>query len=214
VKFFVDSADIKEIRNAIDLGVCDGVTTNPSLVARTGKPFAQVIREITEVVDGPISLEATSLDTEGMLREARELAAMSPNVVVKVPMTENGMRAVRTLAREGIHCNVTLVFSAAQALLAAKAGASYVSPFVGRLDDVAFDGMQLITSIMDIYGNYDFGTQIIVASVRDPIHVVQAAEFGADIATVPFPVLEKLFKHPLTDIGIKKFMDDWAKVPR
>ena len=213
MKFFIDSADVNEIQGAIDLGLCDGVTTNPSLVAKTGKPFAQVIREITAIVDGPISLEVTALDTEGMLAEARELAAIAENVVVKVPMTREGIRAVRQLSNEGIKTNVTLVFTAAQALLAAKAGASYVSPFIGRLDDIAQEGMDLIAQIVEIFDNYDFLCEILVASVRHPVHVVDAARLGADVATIPASVIDKLFKHPLTDSGIATFLADWKKVP-
>lgn len=213
MKFFIDSADVNEIQGALDLGLCDGVTTNPSLVAKTGKPFAQVIKEITAIVDGPISLEVTALDTEGMLGEARELAAIAENVVVKVPMTRDGIRAVRQLSNEGIKTNVTLVFTAAQALLAAKAGASYVSPFIGRLDDIAQEGMELIAQIVEIFENYSFPCEILVASVRHPVHVVDAARLGADVATIPAPVIDKLFKHPLTDSGIEKFLADWKKVP-
>jgi transaldolase len=213
MKFFIDSADVDEIKGAIDLGLCDGVTTNPSLVAKTGKPFAQVIQEITAIVDGPISLEVTALDTDGMLAEARELAAIADNVVIKVPMTRDGIRAVRQLSNDGIKTNVTLVFTAAQALLAAKAGASYVSPFIGRLDDIAQDGMELIAQIVEIFQNYDFPCEVLVASVRHPVHVVDAARLGADVATIPAPVIDKLFKHPLTDSGIEKFLADWKKVP-
>ncbi len=214
MKFFVDTAMIDEIRQAVDLGICDGVTTNPSLVAMTGKPLAAVVAEITEVVDGPISVEATALDYEGMLKEAREIAAVHPNIVVKIPMTREGIKTVSKVSGEGIKTNVTLVFSATQALLAAKAGATYVSPFVGRIDDISGIGIEVVEQIQEIYGQYDFGTEVIVASVRHPIHVLEAAQMGADIATIPFPVLDKLFNHPLTDIGIAKFLKDWEKVPK
>jgi len=213
MKFFVDSADIEEIRPVVEWGMCDGVTTNPSLVAKTGKSLKQVIEEVTALVDGPISVEVTALDYEGMLKEARALAALHDNLVIKIPMTKDGMRATRTCADEGIPVNVTLVFTASQALLAAKAGAAYVSPFIGRLDDVSAVGMDLIEDIQQIYGNYDFDTEVIVASVRHPVHVVEAAKLGADIATIPFPVLDKLFQHPLTAVGIEKFLKDWEKVP-
>jgi len=213
MQFFVDTADINEIKAALALGLCDGVTTNPSLVAKTGKPFAQVIREITAVVEGPISLEVTATDTEGMLREARELAAHGPQVVVKIPMTRDGLRAVKQLSDEGIHTNVTLVFSASQALLAAKVGATYVSPFIGRLDDISTEGMDLIRQIIEMYDNYDFDTQVLVASVRHPVHVVQAALLGADVATIPAKVVDQLFDHPLTELGLQKFLADWKKVP-
>ena len=213
MKFFVDTAMIDEIRQAVDLGICDGVTTNPSLVAMTGKTLATVVGEITEVVDGPISVEATALDYEGMLKEAREIAAVHPNIVVKIPMTREGIKTVSKVSGEGIKTNVTLVFSATQALLAAKAGATFVSPFVGRIDDISGIGIEVVEQIQQIYGQYDFGTEVIVASVRHPIHVLEAAQMGADIATIPFPVLDKLFNHPLTDIGIAKFLKDWEKVP-
>lgn len=213
MQFFVDTADINEIKAALSLGLCDGVTTNPSLVAKTGKPFAQVIAEITAVVEGPISLEVTATDTEGMLREAHALAAHGPQVVVKIPMTRDGIRAVKQLSEEGIHTNVTLVFSAAQALLAAKVGATYVSPFIGRLDDIATEGMDLIRQIIEMYDNYDFDTQVLVASVRHPVHVVQAALLGADVATIPAKIVDQLFDHPLTDLGLQKFLADWKKVP-
>ena len=213
MQFFVDSADVNEIKAALSLGLCDGVTTNPSLVAKTGKPFAQVIAEITEVVDGPISLEVTATDLAGMLREARELAQHGPQVVVKVPMTRDGIRAVKQLTEEGIRTNVTLVFTAAQALIAAKAGATYVSPFIGRLDDIATEGMDVIRQIIEVFDNYDFDTQVLVASVRHPVHVVQAALVGADVATIPAKVVDQLFDHPLTDLGLAKFLADWKKVP-
>jgi len=214
MKFFVDTAMIDEIRQAVDLGICDGVTTNPSLVAMTGKRLATVVKEITEVVDGPISVEATALDYDGMLREAREIAAIHPNIVVKIPMTREGIKTVSKVSAEGIKTNVTLIFSATQALLAAKAGATYVSPFVGRLDDISGVGMDVIQQIQMIYGNYDFDTEVLVASIRHPIHVLEAAQMGADVATIPFGVLDKLFNHPLTDLGIAKFLKDWEKVPK
>lgn len=213
MKFFVDSADINEIRPVVEWGLCDGVTTNPSLVAKTGKPLHKVVEEITGLVDGPISVEVTATDFEGMFAEARELAAIDSKLVIKIPMTKEGMRATRACADEGIAVNVTLVFSASQALIAAKAGAAYASPFVGRLDDVSAVGMEIIEDIQAIYGNYDFDTEVIVASVRHPLHVVEAARLGADIATIPFGVLDKLFNHPLTDSGIERFLADWAKVP-
>jgi len=214
MKFFIDSADINEIREAIKLNVCDGVTTNPTLVAKTGRPFRDVIKDICEIVAGPISLEATALDAGGLFKEASELSKIAPQVVVKIPMTRDGLLAVKRCADEGISTNVTLVFSATQALLAAKAGATYVSPFIGRLDDVSFEGMQLIEQILAIYRNYSFQTEVIVASVRNPVHVLQAAMTGADIATIPFGVVLQLFNHPLTDAGIARFLKDWEKVPK
>ena len=214
MKFFIDTADVDEIRKAIDLGLCDGVTTNPSLVAKTGRPFEDVLREIVALVHGPVSAEVTAVDFGGMMKEARIYAKFAPNVVVKVPLILEGLKAVKALTEEGIRTNVTLCFSASQALLAAKAGATYVSPFVGRLDDVSEDGMALIAQILEIYRNYDFGTQVLVASVRNPLHVVQAARMGADVATIPFSVLAQLAKHPLTDLGLARFLADWEKVPK
>jgi transaldolase len=214
MQLFLDTANVEEIRKAYALGVISGVTTNPSLIAREGRDFAEVVREITTIVDGPISAEAVSLDAEGMIAEAEELAAIHPNIVVKIPMTAEGLKAVKALASRGIKTNVTLVFSANQALLAALAGATYVSPFAGRLDDVGHDGMELIQEIMAIYSNYDFPTKVIAASIRHPVHVILAARAGADIATVPYKVLMQMLKHPLTDAGIEKFLADWAKVPR
>lgn len=214
MKFFIDSADIEEIRKAQSMGVLDGVTTNPSLVAKTGKPFRQVLEEICEVVDGPISAEVVATDYEGILKEGRELAQIHKNIVIKVPMLVDGLRAVKTFADEGIRTNVTLVFSATQALLAAKAGATYVSPFVGRLDDIGHEGMELIAQVREIYDNYGFGTETLVASVRSPMHVLEAARLGADVATCPYAVIEQLVKHPLTDIGLAKFLKDWEKVPK
>ena len=214
MRFFVDSADIEEIKPVVEWGMCDGVTTNPSLVAKTGKPLSRIIEEITAVVDGPISVEATALDAAGLVSQAREIAAIHDNLNVKIPMTKERIKATCICADEGIPVNLTLVFSASQALLAAKAGAAYVSPFIGRVDDISGPGMELVEDIQTIYTNYDFDTQIIVASVRHPMHIVEAARVGADIATVPFPVLEKLFHHPLTDAGLEKFLKDWEKVPK
>lgn len=214
MKIFLDTADLNEIRQGVAMGLVDGVTTNPSLIARTGQSFAAVAPEITKIVAGPISLEVISDDAAGMIAEARELAKINANVVIKVPMTEEGMKAVKALKAEGIRCNVTLIFSATQALLAAKAGAAYVSPFVGRLDDVSADGMELIDQIRQIFDNYDFMTEILVASVRHPVHVLEAALMGADVATVPFKVLKQLFTHPLTEIGIAKFKADFQKIPK
>ncbi|MDQ0285008.1 transaldolase [Desulfofundulus luciae] len=214
MQLFLDTANVEEIKKAYALGVISGVTTNPSLIAREGRDFAEVVREITAIVDGPISAEAVSTEAEGMIAEAEELAAIHPNIVVKIPMTGEGLKAVKFLSSKGIKTNVTLVFSANQALLAALAGATYVSPFVGRLDDVGHDGLELIQDIMAIYSNYDFPTKVIAASIRHPVHVVMAARAGADIATVPYKVLMQMLKHPLTDTGIEKFLADWATVPK
>jgi transaldolase len=211
MKFFIDTANITEIKEAYAMGMVDGVTTNPSLVAREGREFEPLIREICEAVDGPVSAEVVSLDTKGMLQEARHLASLHEHIVVKLPMTMEGIKATRSLASEGIRTNVTLIFSPLQALMAAKAGATYVSPFVGRLDDVASDGMQLVDQIVQIYSNYDFDTQIIVASIRHPLHILEAALMGADIATIPFKVLNKIAAHPLTDKGLQAFLDDWNR---
>ena len=211
MKFFIDTANIDEIKQGIAMGMVDGVTTNPSLVAKESKPFHDILKEICAIVDGPVSAEVVSIDTEGMLREARELAAMSDNIVVKVPMIVDGIKAVKQLTEEGIKTNVTLVFSATQALLAAKAGATYVSPFVGRLDDISAQGMDLISDIITIYQNYGYQSEVIVASVRNPLHVLDAAIIGADIATIPLKVITQLAKHPLTDIGMKQFLSDWEK---
>ena len=213
MQFFIDTANIDEIKQAIDWGILDGVTTNPTLAAKTGRPFMDIVKDILSIVDGPVSLETVSLDTEGMVKEGRFLAELGDNVVVKIPMTKEGMKAVNILEEEGIPTNVTLIFSPMQALVAAKAGASYVSPFIGRLDDISTDGMNLIRDIRTIFDNYGYETEIIAASIRHPIHVLEAAKAGADIATIPFNVLEALFKHPLTDIGIEKFLKDWEKVP-
>ena len=214
MKFFIDTANIQEIREGLALGMVDGVTTNPSLVAREKKGFDRIIKEILAVVDGPVSLEVVSLDADGMLKEGRKLAKLGPQVVIKVPMTTEGLRATRVFAGEGIRVNQTLVFSPVQALMAAKAGAAYVSPFVGRLDDVAHDGMEIVDQIMTIYHNYGFETEVIVASVRHPRHVLEAALMGADIATIPFKVIAQLAKHPLTDTGIDAFLNDWKGVPK
>ena len=214
MKFFIDSADVKEIRSANEMGLLDGVTTNPSLVAKTGRPFEETIREICTIVDGPVSAEVVGLTTADMLKEARQIAKLHPNVVVKIPMTTDGMKAVKTLRAEGIRVNVTLCFSANQALLAAKAGATYISPFVGRLDDISEDGMGLVRDILTIYRNYELPTQVLVASVRHPLHVLEAAKLGAHVATLPFAVINQLASHPLTDAGIKKFLADWEKVPK
>ncbi|OJH40131.1 fructose-6-phosphate aldolase [Cystobacter ferrugineus] len=214
MKFFIDTADIKEIRTAYDMGCVDGVTTNPSLLAKAGRGLEETIREICSIVDGPVSAECVSEKADELVKEGRGLAKIHENVVVKIPMGVEGMKAVKTLTAEGIKTNVTLCFSANQALLAAKAGATYISPFVGRLDDISQDGMELIAHIIEIYQNYDFQTQVLVASVRNPVHVLQAARMGADVATLPFNVIAQLANHPLTDAGIKKFLADWEKVPK
>ncbi len=214
MKIFIDTADINEIREANKIGILDGVTTNPSLVAKTGKDFKTVIKEIVAEVDGPISAEAVSMDAEGLIKEARELAKIHDNIVVKIPMTVEGLKAAKAASSEGIKTNVTLVFSPSQALLAAKAGATYVSPFVGRLDDISEDGMYLVEQIMEIFGNYEYTAEVIVASIRNPVHFVRAATIGADICTIPFAVIKQLSKHPLTDIGIERFLKDWEKVPK
>ncbi|TQF14010.1 fructose-6-phosphate aldolase [Myxococcus llanfairpwllgwyngyllgogerychwyrndrobwllllantysiliogogogochensis] len=214
MKFFIDSADVEEIRKAHAMGCVDGVTTNPSLLAKVGRGLEETIREICSIVDGPISAEAVSLDAEGLIAEGRVLAKIHDNVVVKIPMGVEGVKAVKALTAEGIRTNVTLIFSANQALLCAKAGATYVSPFVGRLDDISQDGMELISNILEIYQNYDFDTQVLVASVRNPVHVLQSARMGAHVATLPYSVITQLANHPLTDAGIKKFLADWEKVPK
>ena len=214
MKFFIDTANVDEIREANEMGMVDGVTTNPSLIAKEGRDFREIITEICEIVDGPISAEAVSLDAEGMIAEGRDLAKIHKNIVVKIPMTIEGMKAVRTLAGEGIGTNVTLVFSPLQALMAAKAGASYVSPFVGRLDDLSQEGMDLVEQIVSIYDNYGYQTEVIVASIRNPLHVLESALIGADISTIPFSVLKKLAAHPLTDKGIQAFLDDWEKAKK
>ncbi len=214
MQFFIDTADVGEIKKALSMGLCDGVTTNPSLVAKTGRRFSEVLKEITALVPGPVSAEVTAVDYEGMMKEARQYAKVADNVVVKVPLIIEGLRAVRDLTTQGIRTNVTLCFSPVQALLAAKAGATYVSPFVWRLDDVSEDGMALIGRILEIFRNYDFATKLLVASVRHPLHVLEAARLGADVATIPFNVIEQLARHPLTATGLKKFLADWEKVPK
>jgi transaldolase len=211
MKFFIDTANLDEIKKANELGMVDGVTTNPSLVAREGRDFKGLIKEICDIVDGPVNAEVVSLDAEGMVKEARELTHLADNIVVKIPMLEEGLKAVKILAQEEINTNVTLCFSPIQALMAAKAGAAYISPFVGRLDDINHIGMALVEDIITIYDNYGFETEVIVASVRNPIHVLDAALMGADIATIPFKVIQQLTKHPLTDMGVEKFLADWKK---
>ena len=213
MKLFIDSGDVGEIREAQAMGAIDGVTTNPSLLAKAGKPTRAAIAEICEIVDGPISAEVIATDTEGILREGRELAKIHPNVVIKVPIIADGIKAVKVFTDEGIKTNVTLCFSSPQALFAAKAGATYISPFVGRLDDLSIDGMGLIEEICEIYEAYDFDTEVLVASIRNPLHFVEAARMGAHVSTIPPKVLGQLIKHPLTDIGLEKFLADWEKVP-
>jgi transaldolase len=213
MKIFIDSADIQEIRDAAQMGVVDGVTTNPSLVAKVGRKLEDVVADICEVVDGPVSAEVVAVDAAGIVAEGRQLAKLHPNVVVKVPLIAEGLKAVRTLTDEGIKTNVTLCFSAPQALLAAKAGATYISPFIGRIDDIGGEGMDLIEQIVQIYRNYDFDTQVLAASIRHPVHVVQAALIGAHVATLPHKVILQLLQHPLTDIGLEKFLAD-AKASR
>lgn len=214
MKIFIDSGDVGEIKEAVAMGAIDGVTTNPSLLSKAGKPIKKVIREICEIVDGPISAEVLATDTDGILSEGRELAAIHPNVVVKVPLLVDGLKAVRTFSKENIRTNVTLCFSPTQALLAAKAGATYISPFIGRLDDLSENGMQLIEQIVTIYNNYSYDTEVLVASVRHPMHVVEAALIGADVCTLPFKVITQLSQHPMTDLGLKKFLEDAKKIPK
>jgi len=211
MKFFLDTANVEEIQEALTMGMVDGVTTNPTLIAKEGRDFREIIEEICKIVDGPISAEVISTDADGMIKEARDLAGIHENIVVKIPMLVDGLKAVRQLTSEGIKTNVTLIFSALQALMAAKAGATFVSPFVGRLDDLSQDGLLLVEQIVEIYSNYAFDTEIIVASVRNPLHVLDSALMGADIATIPFGVLKKLAAHPMTDKGLKAFLDDWNK---
>lgn len=211
MKFFIDTANIDEIKEAHSMGMVDGVTTNPSLIAKEGRDFKEIIKEICDIVNGPISAEVISTDTEGMVREARELSKIHDNIVVKIPMLVDGLKATRTLTEERIKTNVTLVFSPLQALMAAKAGATYVSPFIGRLDDISQEGLLLVEQIVEIYSNYAFDTEVIVASIRNPLHVLESALMGADIATIPFSVLGKLAAHPMTDKGLKAFLDDWNK---
>ena len=214
MKLFIDTANVDEIRKANDMGVICGVTTNPSLIAKEGRIFEDVVREITSIVDGPISAEVISLDSEGMIREAVELAKIHKNIIIKLPMTVEGLKAVKVLHKEKIKTNVTLIFSAGQALLAAKAGATYVSPFAGRLDDIGNDGMNLVKEIVDIFRNYEIDTEIIAASIRHPMHVIEAAKLGCHIATIPYKVIVQLTKHPLTDKGIDQFLKDWDTVPK
>jgi len=214
MKFFIDTANIDEIREAHSMGMVDGVTTNPSLIAKEGRDFEDIIKEICKIVDGPISAEVISTDTEGMIKEARHLAKIHDNIVVKIPMIVDGLKATRRLAEEGIKTNVTLAFSPLQALMAAKAGATYISPFIGRLDDLSQEGLLLVEQIVEIYSNYAFDTEIIVASIRNPLHVLESALMGADIATIPFSVLGKLAAHPMTDKGLKAFLDDWEKTKK
>ncbi|MHB8121667.1 MAG: fructose-6-phosphate aldolase [Desulfuromonadaceae bacterium] len=214
MKFFIDTADVKEIREAHALGLVDGVTTNPSLIAKSGRKFKDVIKEIVSIVDGPISAEVIALDAPGMIKEGKELAKIHKNIVVKLPMTPEGLKACKALTEKGIKTNVTLIFTSMQALLAAKAGATYVSPFVGRLDDISQNGMGIIEEIRTIFDNYGYMAEIIVASIRNPIHVLDSAMIGADVATIPYSVMIQLAKHPLTDAGIEKFLKDWESVPK
>ena len=214
MKFFLDTANIDEIRNAAEYGLIDGVTTNPSLVSKEGRDFKEILLEIAEIVDGPISAEVVSTDAAGILREAYDLAKVHKNIVVKIPMIKEGMKALKQLSKDGIKTNVTLVFNSNQALVAAKLGATYVSPFVGRFDDISEVGMDLIGDLVQIFANYRFSTQILVASIRNPLHVREAALLGAHVATMPFKVLEQLLKHPLTDIGLERFLKDWEKMPK
>jgi len=211
VKFFIDTANINEIKEAAALGILDGVTTNPSLVSKEGKDFRKLLDEILAIVDGPVSAEVISTDYQGIIKEAHDYSKIHKNIVVKVPLIKEGLKAVKTLSDEGIKTNVTLCFSPSQALLAAKAGATYISPFVGRLDDISHSGMDLISQIVTIYRNYDYKTKVLVASIRHPLHLVDAALIGADVCTMPFDVINKLFNHPLTDIGLEKFLNDWKK---
>jgi len=214
MKIFIDSADLNEIKDVASMGVIDGVTTNPSLVAKTGKPFEKVIREIVEVVDGPISAEVIATDYEGIVREGRQLAAIHPNIVVKVPLIAEGIRAVKTFTQENIRTNVTLCFSAPQGLLAAKAGATYISPFIGRIDDIGGDGLELVGQLVTIYNNYGYETEVLAASIRHPVHLVRCAQMGADVATIPHKVIRQLLDHPLTDLGLAKFLEDAKKIPK
>lgn len=212
MKFFIDTANINEIKEAASLGILDGVTTNPSLVAKEGKNFQELLEEIVKIVDGPISAEVVATDYDGIIKEANELSKIHKNIVIKVPLIREGLKAVKTLSEDGIKTNVTLCFSPSQALLAAKAGATYISPFVGRLDDISHEGMDLIYDIIQIYENYGYPTQVLVASIRHPLHLVEAARMGAHVATMPFAVIDKLFNHPLTDLGLEKFLSDWKKL--
>jgi len=212
MKFFIDTANVEEIKKANELGLLDGVTTNPTLIAREGKDFEELIKEICEIVDGPVSAEVISVEAEGMVKEARQLAKLAGNIVVKIPMITEGMKATKILSRENINTNVTLVFSPLQALIAAKAGATFVSPFIGRLDDISSVGMGIVGDMVTIYENYGFETEVIVASIRNPVHVLDAALIGAHIATIPFKVLIQLTEHPLTKIGLERFLADWKKI--
>jgi transaldolase len=214
MKFFLDTANIEEIKNAAEYGLIDGVTTNPSLVSKEGRSFKEILLEITQIVDGPISAEVVSTDADGILREAYDLAKLHKNIVVKVPMIKEGMKALKQLSKDGIKTNVTLIFNCNQALIAAKLGATYVSPFVGRFDDISEVGMDLVSELVQIFDNYKFSTQILVASCRNPLHIREAALLGAHVATMPYKVLEQLLKHPLTDIGLERFLKDWEKVPK
>ena len=214
MKIFIDTANVDDIKKANDMGVICGVTTNPSLIAKEGRDFIEVVKEITSIVDGPVSAEVISLETEEMVKEARELAKIHKNIIIKIPMTVEGLKAVKTLSAENIKTNVTLIFSATQALLAARAGATYVSPFLGRLDDIRNEGMNLIEEIVEIFDIHDIDTEIIAASIRNPIHVIQAARIGAHIATIPYNVIVQMTKHPLTDLGIERFLKDWEGVPK
>lgn len=214
MKIFIDTANVEQIKEINSFGILDGVTTNPTLMSKEKKSFKEQIKEITSIVNGPVSVEAVNSDADGLVKEATELSKMAPNVVVKIPMTAEGLKAVKKLSKNNVKTNVTLVFSANQALLAAKAGATYVSPFIGRLDDAGHDGMQIVRDMIQIFKNYNFKTEIIVASIRHPLHVIEAAKAGAHIATISFDVLDKMIKHPLTDAGIKRFLDDWAKVSK
>jgi transaldolase len=211
MKLFIDSGNLKDIESLVPLGIIDGITTNPSLLAKEGGDYRSILKKICQIVKGPTSAEVVAKDAEGMIREGRDLATIDEHIVVKVPFTKDGVRACKTLSSEGKRVNVTLVFSPAQALMAAKVGASYVSPFIGRLDDIATPGMELVEQIVDIYDNYEFATEVLVASVRHPMHVVEAARLGADICTCPAAVIESMFRHPLTDIGLEKFLKDWEK---
>jgi transaldolase len=214
MKFFIDTANVEEIKEAAEMGVLDGVTTNPSLAAKESRPYRELLTEICKVVSGPVSAEVIATDTEGMIREAGELATIADNIVVKIPTILPGLKAIKTLNQRGIKTNATLVFSASQALLVAKAGATYVSPFVGRLDDISSEGMALVADIVQIYNNYVYDTEVLVASVRHPMHVVEAARMGADVVTMPFKVIKQLIHHPLTDIGLEKFLEDYKKAPK
>ncbi|MBC7321437.1 fructose-6-phosphate aldolase [bacterium] len=213
MKFFADTANIEEIKQIKKWGLLDGVTTNPTIISRENRPFKEVVMDILSIVDGPVNLEVISTDAEGMIKEAIKLASLAPNVVIKIPMTTEGIMAVKELSSRGVKTNVTLTFSPTQALIAAKAGANYVSPFIGRWDDISTEGMKIVEDILTIFNNYGYKTEVIVASVRHPIHILQAARLGAHIVTAPFKVLEQLFHHPLTDIGLKRFLEDWKKVP-